>query len=68
MDFTKLKNDLKTGCSRFQGKIWVSYPSKSRTTLIPGILEVEEGTFKELENRGKMKPYEAIYTLTSCDL
>ena len=68
MDFTKLKNDLKTGCSRFQGKIWVSYPSTSRTTLIPGILEVEEGTFKELENRGKMKPYEAIYTLTSCDL
>jgi hypothetical protein len=68
MIFTRVKDDPESNCPRYVGKIWVSYPDSAKTTLIPGVLEVQEGAFKELERRGKMKPYMASYSLTVCDL
>jgi hypothetical protein len=68
MVFTRVHDDPASGCPSYVGKIWVSYPESAKTTLIPGVLEVQEGSFKELERRGKMKPYSAIYSLSTCDL
>ena len=68
MNFKRIAPDPMTGCPRYVGSIWVSYPDHAKTTLVPGVLEVEEGMFKELEHRGKMKPYLAEYTLSTCDL
>ena len=68
MKFVRVDDDPGTGCPSYVGSIWVSYPKKSRTTLIPGVLEVEEGAFHELERRGVMRPYLAEYHVTTCDL
>lgn len=68
MKFKRVEPDPESGCARYVGTIWVSYPSRARTTLIPGVLEVEEGMFKELERRGGMKPYAARYEVSACDL
>lgn len=54
-------------CHHFRGEVHVKYPMKHKTTVIPGLITVEEGIYGEMQRRKKYRPYNMEYHFKTCD-
>jgi hypothetical protein len=63
-----IKYDSKSGhCHYFHGDVFVKYPMNHKTTVVPGLITVEEGIYGEMQRRGEYKPFSMRYEFKTCD-
>lgn len=60
--------DKKEGeCHFFSGNVYVKYPMKHVTTVVPGLIKVDEGIYGEMQRRGSYKPFTTKYKFSICN-